>query len=62
MKKSVPAFIYTSICCNLNANKTACVRPRDKKEALTNSLGSWRCTGCKRPCKVSRHKNPEAHI
>jgi hypothetical protein len=50
-------FHYVSQCCNVLGTKAACVRPKGgmtSKEAETNSLGSWRCTQCGKPCKVSR--------
>jgi hypothetical protein len=56
-----PAFIYASACCNELGEKTPCVKPKDKKEALTNSLGSWRCSRCKKPCKVTRSRNATQH-
>jgi hypothetical protein len=32
--------------------KPACVQV-DKKKALEQGLGSWRCKGCGKPCKVT---------
>lgn len=57
LQRGVPVFLYTSDCCNDLAEKTPCVKPKDKKEALTNSLGSWRCGTCKKPCSCTRSKN-----
>ncbi len=37
------------------ATKPACVRV-DKKKALEQGLGSWRCSGCHKACKVTVSK------
>ena len=55
-----PAFLYNSVCCGATALKKACVKDvdvefKDRKAAL----GSWRCSQCKRKCKVNRSKNSE---
>lgn len=52
-----PKFVYTSVCCNLNATKTPCVKV-DSKSAETQGLGTFRCTGCHKACKCTRMKNP----
>jgi len=58
-------FVYTSLCCGLPAEKPACsvakgqrigVFPGAKPEGEA-TLGGWRCTGCRKPCSVSRSKN-----
>ncbi len=53
--KQGPVNSYTSVCCNVPATKKACVRV-GKKEALLQGLGSWRCSGCKKACRVSVSK------
>ena len=50
--KRGPVKGYESKCCSLPAIKTACVRV-DKKKALEQGLGKWRCSGCKKACKVT---------
>src|ERR1035437_4878335 len=50
-----PVNAYTSVCCSLPATKPSCVKV-DKKKALEQSLGTWRCTGCRKPCKVTVSK------
>ena len=51
-----PVFMYVSACCQERAVKPPCVKvaPKDRE---TNSLGSWRCGKCNKPCKVARHQN-----
>ena len=67
MKESVN--IYISLCCNVEASKPPCVQPkaqpkpkkgkgkrgeqRREKAPEFASLGSWTCTACRKPCKVS---------
>lgn len=51
-----PVYQYTSVCCQADGTKPPCVKPRDKKDSLVNSLGHWRCTACRKPCSVTRHK------
>jgi hypothetical protein len=48
------------VCCSLPASKPGCVKV-DKKKALEQSLGTWRCTECHKACKVtvSKAKGPE---
>lgn len=56
-------FTYLSICCNAQANKPACAvakghvvgtylgfAPKDAEA----TLGSWRCSTCRKSCKVTR--------
>jgi len=50
--KRGPVKGYESKCCSLPAIKTACVRV-DKKKALEQGLGKWRCSGCKKRCSVT---------
>ncbi len=55
-----PTFLYTSVCCGASAAKKACVKDVDVKfEDRKAALGSWRCTNCKRKCKVTRNLNKE---
>lgn len=58
--KRGPAKQYISLCCSLPANKPALVKPeggrRDEKAADQKGLGHWRCSGCRKSCKV----RPEA--
>lgn len=62
-KVTVPAvFAYVSACCNQLAEKPPCTVAKGQtigtyvgaKPAGESTLGSWRCTGCRKPCKVSR--------
>jgi hypothetical protein len=53
-----PMFHYFSVCCNVQAEKRACVRV-PVKERETNSLGKFRCGQCHKRCKVQRRKNPD---
>jgi hypothetical protein len=56
--QSGPVFSYTSKCCAVQAIKPPCAFVGLKsKEAETQGLGGFRCSGCKKPCKCSRHKN-----
>lgn len=67
VKVHIPVFLYTSTCHQAPAKKGACEMPQgtgikafgEKPEAEA-SLGSWRCTTCNRPCKVTRSLNPDA--
>lgn len=50
-----PVNVYTSVCCDALGVKKACVadftqKPDERKAAL----GSWRCSNCKKKCKVTR--------
>jgi len=56
VQKGEPKFLYTSVCCNLNASKAPCVA--DKKAAESQGLGTFRCTGCRKACACHRVKNP----
>jgi hypothetical protein len=58
-----PAFLYTSECCGELAKKSACVINRSVEfEDRKASLGKWRCSKCRRPCKVTRKLNKEGVI
>jgi len=50
-----PVYAYTSACCSLPARKKACVAV-GKKDALTQSLGKFRCSGCGKRSKVTVSK------
>jgi hypothetical protein len=57
------AFAYISVCCNAVAEKPACAVPKGHivgtyvgavpKDA-EGTLGSWRCSSCRKPCKCTR--------
>lgn len=51
-----PVFTYTSLCCGERATKTPCVAV-DKKAALEQGLGTFRCSKCRKACKCKRTKN-----
>lgn len=57
------AYVYLSACHNAFAEKPALTMPQgkgvgrfigDKPETDTQGLGGWRCSTCRKPCKVSR--------
>ena len=52
----VPMFTYYSHCCGVPATKPPCVKV-SAKDAENNSLGSWRCGKCNKPCICQRAKN-----
>lgn len=70
MKESVN--IYTSTCCGVPSTKPSCVKPKaqpkpkkgkGKREQRAKApefatLGSWTCTSCHKPCKVSVTPRP----
>jgi hypothetical protein len=57
-------FVYISACCNEVAEKPACAMPKGKGVGLyagakpegESTLGSWRCSKCKKPVKVTRQE------
>ena len=58
--QDAPTFLYSSVCCEVLAMKKACVKDVDVKfEDRKAALGSWRCSNCKRKCKVTRSLNKE---
>ena len=58
-----PAFLYSSSCCGELAKKEACVIDRGVKfEDRKASLGHWRCSQCRRACKVTRKLNKDGII
>jgi hypothetical protein len=61
------AFIYISTCCTASAKKPACAVDKGQivgvylgaKPEGESSLGSWRCSACGKPCKVTRTNKPQ---
>lgn len=59
-------FAYTSACHNVRAEKPALTMPdgvgigsnigHAPKTENGTGLGGWRCTACRKPCKVSRSR------
>ena len=55
-------FAYFSTCCSEIAEKPACAMPQGKgigtylgaKPEGDATLGSWRCSKCKKSCSVTR--------
>ena len=55
-------FVYFSACCQEIAEKHACLMSKGKgigtyagaKPEGDATLGSWRCSKCRKPCKVTR--------
>jgi len=45
-----PVFHYTSACCGVRASKPALVKTPEAE----GTLGTWRCSGCSKICKVAR--------
>jgi len=45
-------FLYTSTCCSLPASNN-----REGQEKGAETLGSWRCSKCNKPCTVTRKLN-----
>lgn len=52
-KLGAPVFLYFSKCCNVRAEKAPLLKTPEKE----GSLGSWRCSGCGKPCKCCRTIN-----
>ena len=56
-------FTYISVCCSAAAEKPACTTAKGQrvgdyigaKPEGEASLGSWRCTACRKPASVTRH-------
>ena len=64
MKKPLVAvFSYTSVCCGAPGKKAPCVKDvgekRDGKSVSQSPLGHWRCSQCRKACKVKRGRNAE---
>jgi hypothetical protein len=55
VKPKGPVNTYTSVCCSVPATKTPCVAV-SKKDALVQGLGKFRCSACKKRCKVTVSK------
>lgn len=61
--KRAPVFLYTSDCCGELSKKTACVVDKGVKfEERKASLGKWKCSSCRKTCKVTRKFNKESII
>jgi hypothetical protein len=59
-------FAYFSTCCNEVAKKTPLVAANraigtylGAKPEAEGTLGSWRCSKCSKPTKVTRHARKE---
>lgn len=60
-------FVYISVCCSAAAEKPACTVAKGQnigtyigaKPEGEATLGSWRCTQCRKPCSVSRNNKPQ---
>jgi hypothetical protein len=61
VKTGEPKFLYVSTCCGERAIKEPCMAV-DKKSALTQGLGTFRCPKCHKACKCGRSKNGEANL
>jgi hypothetical protein len=46
-----PVYRYISACCSVQGNKPALLKTPEAE----GTLGSWRCSGCGKRCKVSVH-------
>ena len=60
-----PVFMYISKCCEAPATKPACASSNapklnlgDKPEG-DSTLGTWRCTRCRKPCTCTRYVQKE---
>ena len=58
--KRGPVKSYTSVCCSLPASKPTAGQKETAKDAetgkmkdKTKGLGHWRCSGCRKVCRVS---------
>jgi hypothetical protein len=61
--KRGPVKSYTSVCCSLPASKPTAGQKEMAKDAETGKmkgqvkgLGHWRCSGCRKACKVTPQK------
>jgi hypothetical protein len=60
-------FVYTSLCCSAATEKPACAVEKGQvigtylgaKPTGEGTLGHFRCTTCRKSCKVSRSNKPE---
>lgn len=61
--KGEPVYTYTSACCGAQAIKPPCINVGMRsKESETQGLGTFRCGGCHKICKVGRTKKGELSI
>ena len=58
MKNIKAVYLYLSTCCNVRAEKPACVKPEKGSKDFT-PLGTWHCGRCGRACSVKRTKEEE---
>lgn len=60
-KLGKPVFSYTSDCHSAPASKRPCLvddgTKFEDRNKLEHSLGTWKCSICRKTCKVSRSKN-----
>jgi len=63
-----PVREYISVCCNVGATKPRAGAKEAAKDPETGKvkdkskgLGHWRCTGCRKACKVTPRK-PESKV
>lgn len=64
-KRGEPVYQYISECHDAPSSKAPCERKPDdraEKKFSEASLGSWRCSVCKHPCKVRRRKNKPEEV
>jgi hypothetical protein len=58
VKKALSSvFLYTSTCCKGTASNN-----REGQEQHQETLGSWRCGTCNRPCSVTRKLNKTEEV
>lgn len=60
LQREEPVFQYISDCHNTEAVKPPCEHTADdraKRQYSQSTLGTWKCTTCRRKCKVRRRKN-----
>jgi hypothetical protein len=63
-------FTYTSVCCGAPADKPACVVAKGQRIGLylgahpegESTLGTFRCSQCRKSCGVSRSKNKSEEV
>lgn len=56
---SAPVFSYTSVCHSAPATKKPCAKGNgevDDQGFYQSPLGTWNCSVCRKPCKVTRSK------
>lgn len=54
-------FLYFSACHNVIAKKPSVTESARENEGK-GTLGSWRCSDCNKPCKVTRTKNEKPEV